>query len=283
MTHTRSDVLALLQANGLRPSRALGQNYVADPNTVRRIARLAEVGPGDSVVEVGGGLGSLTLALAETGASVTVLEIDRFSLPILREVTADKDVTVLDADATTVNWNSVAAPDRSHTMVANLPYNVGTSIVADILDFAPQITRMVVMVQKEVAQRLVANAGDDAYGALSVKVRFHSVPKMLGYVPPTVFIPQPEVDSALVRFTRLANPALPDVDPAQLFTLVKAGFSQRRKMLRKVLSGMVTAEMFECAGVAPTARAEELDVQAWGRLTKCQTASKTPTSGPTPS
>src|SRR5688500_19662964 len=132
VTLTRSQVVELLDRHGLRPSRALGQNFVVDPNTVRRIARLAGLGSGDRVVEIGAGLGSLTLALAETGAGVTAVEIDRYVLPVLRDVVAGADgVTVVEADAMHVDWRELLG-DQPATLVANLPYNVATPLVADL-------------------------------------------------------------------------------------------------------------------------------------------------------
>jgi 16S rRNA (adenine1518-N6/adenine1519-N6)-dimethyltransferase len=153
-------------------------------------------------------------------------------------------------------------------LVANLPYNVATPLVADLLDDVPKIARMLVMVQREVGERLVAGAGDDAYGAVSVKVAFWARAEIVGRVPPTVFFPMPKVESALVRIVRRSSPAVADVDPAWLFTVVRAGFGHRRKMLRGALAGVATVEQLETAGVAPTARAEELDIDAWGRLAR---------------
>jgi 16S rRNA (adenine1518-N6/adenine1519-N6)-dimethyltransferase len=268
VTHSRKRINELLDAHGLHPSRALGQNFVADANTVRRIARLADVGVGDHVVEIGGGLGSLTLALVETGARVTVVEIDKHMLPVLREVVAGHHVTVVEGDALKVDWNTIVSPDERAVVVANLPYNVGSSIVATLLDEVPQIERMLVMVQKEVAERLAAGVGDPAYGALSVKIRYHADAKLVGDVPSTVFVPKPDVVSALVDIRRLPSPRV-DVDRDRLFELVRAGFAQRRKMLRGSLKGRVSAEQFACAAIEPTARAEELDVEDWGRLVQC--------------
>lgn len=264
------EISELLSRHGLSPSRALGQNFVADPNTVRRIARLAGVGAGDSVVEIGAGLGSLTLALSETGASVTAVEIDRYLLPVLRSVVETAGVRVVEGDALRLDWASLLGGER-WVLVANLPYNVATPLVADLLDGVPQIGRMLVMVQREVGERLAAAPGSPAYGAVSVKVSYWATARVVGTVPPTVFIPQPKVESALVSIERRAAPA---VDPSQvsherLFTVVRAGFGQRRKMLRRSLAGVVAPEAFEAAGVAPTARPEELDVQAWGRLAAC--------------
>jgi 16S rRNA (adenine1518-N6/adenine1519-N6)-dimethyltransferase len=234
---------------------------------VRRIARLAGVGEGDRVVEVGAGLGSLTLALAETGASVTAIELDRYITPVLRSI-VEPAVRVVEADALTMDWSSVLG-DENAALVANLPYNVATPLVADLLDGVPQLTRMLVMVQREVGERLAASVGDAAYGAVSVKVAYWARARVVGTVPSTVFVPQPRVESVLVSIERRADgPAVPlaVVSPTRLFAVVRAGFAHRRKMLRGALAGVVRPEAFEAAGVAPTSRAEELDVEAWGRL-----------------
>jgi 16S rRNA (adenine1518-N6/adenine1519-N6)-dimethyltransferase len=267
VTLSGRDVSELLAAHGLHPSRALGQNFVVDPNTVRRIARLAEVGPGDRVIEIGAGLGSLTLALAETGADVTAVEVDRGLVPVLREVVEPVGVRVVEADALKVDWRTLLGDD-DWTLVANLPYNVATPLVADLLDGVPQITRMLVMVQREVGERLAARVGDEGYGAVSVKVAYWARAEIVGRVPATVFLPKPKVESALVRIVRRSSPAVADVDPEWLFSVVRAGFGHRRKMLRGALAGVATVEQLDAAGVAPTARAEELDVDAWGRLAR---------------
>ncbi len=274
MTHSGRDISGLLSAHGLHPSRALGQNFVADPNTVRRIARLAGVGPGDRVVEIGAGLGSLTLALVETGASVTAVELDRHLVPVLRSVAEPVGATVVEADAMTLDWSALLESEPGENgwvLVANLPYNVATPLIADLLDGVPAIRRMLVMVQKEVGERLAAKAGDSAYGAVSVKVGYWATAKVAGKVPRSVFIPQPNVDSVLVAIERRPTPAVPetDVSPEQLFAVVRQAFGQRRKMLRRSLAGAVSEACFEAAGVPPTARAEELDVAAWGRLAAC--------------
>lgn len=256
-----------MSRHGLKPSRALGQNFVIDPNTVRRIARLAEVGPGHKVVEIGAGLGSLTLALIETGAEVLAVELDRYLIPVLKEVVEPHGVRVVQGDALVLDWQELLA-DPPWVLVANLPYNVATIVVADLLDHVPAISRMLVMVQREVGERMAAKVGDKAYGALSVKIAYWAQASLVGRVPPTVFLPQPKVESTLVFIERLVAPA---VDPSQvdakwLFTLVRAGFAQRRKMLRRSLAGLVAPEAFIDAGIRPEARAEELDVIEWGRL-----------------
>jgi len=272
VTLTRGEVLDLLERHQLRPSRALGQNFVTDPNTVRRIARLADVGPGDHVVEVGAGLGSLTLALAETGASVVAVETDRYLVPVLRGVVDGKGVEVVEGDALRLDWPAVLRDER-WVLVANLPYNIATPLILDLLEQAPGIERMLVMVQREVAERLAASAGDSARGAVSVKVEYWATASLAGKVPATVFVPKPKVESALVQLVR-HDVAPVDVDRASLFRLIDSGFGQRRKMLRRSLAGVIDASCFEAAGVAPSARPEELSLEEWARLAAC--ASSTP-------
>ena len=276
MTHSRRDITNLLEEHSLSPRRAFGQNFVADPNTVRRIARLAGVGPGDRVIEVGAGLGALTLALAETGARVTAIEVDDGLVRALGEVLAGHpDVELLNADATTLDWARLAPPGGRAVLVSNLPYNVATPLVADLLDGAPGIARMLVMVQREVGERIVAGPGDGAYGAVSVKVAYWAVARLAGDVPRDVFLPVPRVDSVLVEIVRRDRPAV-DADRARLMALVRAGFAHRRKMLRRALAGLVDAAAFDAAGVAPTARAEELGLDDWARLERASRHTGTP-------
>lgn len=269
MTLSGRQVAELLARHGLHPSRALGQNFVADPNTVRRIARLAEVGPDDSVLEVGPGLGSLTLALAETGARVLAVEADRHLMPVLDETLAGSGVRVMTGDALRLDWAAVLGT-TPWVMVSNLPYNIATPLIADLLDRVPVVERMLVMVQREVAERLVAGPGQEAYGAVSVKVAYWSEARVLGRVPASVFVPRPRIESALVAIRRRPEPALdPLLVPAdELFAMVRAGFATRRKMLRRSLAGLIEPEAFAIAGVAPDARAEQLDLPAWGRLVR---------------
>ena len=312
MTLGRAEILELLAANDVRPSRALGQNFVADGNTVRRIVRLSGVGPGQRVVEIGAGLGSLTLALAEAGASVTAVEIDRHVLPVLRAQVEPVGVRVVEADALTLDWPGLldGPPSDRWSMVSNLPYNMAVPLVVRVLEEAPRVVSLLVMVQREVGERLVARVGDDAYGAVSVKVAYWATSALVGRVPASVFIPRPRVESVLVRLDRhradpahpadpadpadLADPADPAdpadlADPAdreagggsardqrpdgpgsehydRLFSVVRAGFAHRRKMLRRSLDGTVVAEAYSAVGIRPTARAEELSLVEWERL-----------------
>ena len=262
MTHSHRDITELLTQHGLAPRRAFGQNFVSDPNTVRRIARMANVGPNDHVVEIGAGLGSLTLALAETGARITAIEIDHGIAPVLRDVVKDlPNVSVVVGDALELDWNEIIPPESKAVVVANLPYNVATPLVADLLDALPQISRFVVMVQKEVALRLASSVGSSDYGAISVKVAYWATARVLGDVPPSVFIPRPKVTSSIIEITRRETPAVgPHIAPQQLFKVIRTGFGQRRKMLRRSLAAIATLENFALAGVSPEARPEELDV-----------------------
>jgi 16S rRNA (adenine1518-N6/adenine1519-N6)-dimethyltransferase len=264
VTHSRPAIRELLTRHGLAPRRDKGQNFVADPNTVRRIAHLAGVGPGAHVVEIGAGLGSLTLALAETGADVIAVEIDPGLVAVLGEVLAGLDnVRLVAADAMRLDWDSLLAGAAAWVLVANLPYNAATPLVADVLDGVPAVERMLVMVQREVGERLAAAPRSPAYGAVSVKVAYWATARIVGLVPPSVFVPRPNVESALVEIVR--HPP-PDTSAAEVFALVRTAFNQRRKMLRRSLAGVVSPEQFAAAGIDPTARPEELDVAAWCRL-----------------
>lgn len=267
MTHTRTDVRALLDDYGLKPSRALGQNFVVDPNTVRRIARLADVRNGDLVLEIGAGLGSLTLALVETGAEVLAMEVDRFLLEPLRAVVGPRGVTVHHADALHANYAEILG-GREAVVVANLPYNVATPLVLHLLESEPLIRRMLVMVQKEVGERFAAEAGDEAYGAASLRVQYFADARVVGKVSPTVFLPRPNVESALVSIVRRprvrVDPLL--VSEVELFEVIRTSFGQRRKMLRRSLAGWSNEGVFDRAKVDETRRPEELTIEEFARL-----------------
>ena len=267
MTHSPQQLRALLDAHGLEPRRALGQNFVVDPNTVRRIARLAEVGPGDSVVEIGPGLGSLTLALVETGADIVAVERDRDLVPVLREVVEPHGVRVVEADAQELDWDAVLSGRTGWSLVANLPYNVATPLILDLLRTTETIDTMLVMVQREAGERLAAAAGDRAVGIPSLIVQYFAEAEIVANVPSTVFHPQPKVASVLVRLRRHAErpvtTPLEEIEP-----LFRAAFGQRRKMLRKSLQGRVDAVAFVAARVDPQARPETLSLDDWARLTE---------------
>ncbi len=274
------EVRELLESHGIRPSKALGQNFVTDPNTVQRIARLAGVGEGDRVLEIGGGLGALTLALAATGAAVTSLEIDETLAGLLRDI-APPSVKVVVGDALRVDWDETLGTEGPWVLVANLPYNIATTLLVSLLEEVPAIRRMLVMVQREVADRLVAAPGGRECGAVSVRVAYFAPARVGGRVSPEVFRPRPKVESSLVAIERRLEPAVaPELASyAEIGELVRAGFAVRRKMLRRALAGMVGEAAFEAAGVPSTERAESLDVTAWGKLAACR---RTTSSSPTP-
>jgi len=297
VTHGRAEIHELLLAHDLRPSRALGQNFVADGNTVRRIVRLAGITEGGRVVEIGAGLGSLTLALVEAGASVTAVEIDRHVLPVLRSQVEPLGVRVVEADALTIDWSGLLGTGTTWSLVANLPYNVAVPLVIKVLEEAPQVSSLLVMVQREVGERLAARAGDEAYGAVSVKVAYWATAAVVGRVSAQVFIPRPRVESVLVRLERnpdrtgasgvgggvgaggadggvVNGPGSPAYD--RLFSVVRGGFAHRRKMLRRSLDGLVLHEAFEAVGIRPTARAEELALDEWERLAAWQPGETAP-------
>lgn len=267
MTHTRSELRALMDEHALKPSRALGQNFVVDPNTVRRIARLADVRAGDVVLEIGAGLGSLTLALVETGAEVHAMEVDRFLLEPLESIVVPRGVIVHHADALSADYAEILQ-GREAVVVANLPYNVATPLVLHLLESQPLIRRMLVMVQKEVGERFAAHAGDEAYGAASLRVQYFADAKVVGKVSASVFYPKPNVESALVSIVRRASvrvdPGL--VSETELFEVIRTSFGQRRKMLRRSLANWSSEGVFERAEVAETRRPEELTIEEFARL-----------------
>ena len=267
MTLSRPRVRGLLDGFGLTPSRALGQNFVTDPNTVRRIVAESGVNAGERVLEVGPGLGSLTLALVERGCSVVAVEMDRHLVPALREVLAEAgaQVELINADAMQVDLASLGLPVA---MVANLPYNVAVPIVLRLAEGMPSLRSMTALVQREVADRLAAAPGSKTYGAPSLAVAWWGRAKVTSKVPASVFMPKPRVDSAVVRIDRH--------DPAPLWhascsreryeQVVRAAFAQRRKMLRSSLRGVVPPEAFAAAGLTGDERAEQLDAATFAGL-----------------
>ena len=261
----------LAARHGIRPSKALGQHFLIDPNLARALAADADVGGGDRVVEVGAGFGSLTLALAATGAEVLAIEFDRGLVGALGEVVgASPRVRVLHDDAMRLDWRAVLGDAGSWTLAANLPYNVATPLLLDLLAGSPSIERFVVMVQREVGERLAASPGDDGYGAVSLKVAYRATATILRKVPPEVFWPRPTVASVVVRLERRASPPV-EVDEPRLWRLVDAGFAERRKTMRNALRrlGLSVGDAeraLAAAGIAPNARAEELDLEAFARL-----------------
>ena len=275
---TPATVHALLDAHGLHPKRSLGQNFLADPNTARRVVTLADLPAAAPVLEIGPGLGSLTLALLDAGHDVVALELDHRLADVLRSVVAEagadasQRVRIEHGDAMTVDLDALLAPAPApRACVSNLPYNVAVPVVVRLLEEADAVERILVMVQREVGERLAAVPGDPQYGAVSVKVAYFAEAQVVGLVPPTVFVPRPKVDSALVRLRRRVAPPVTVPSADDLFTLVRAGFAQRRKMLRRSLApllGDATTAVLTAAGVAPTARAEALGLDDWAAVAR---------------
>ncbi|MBW9093436.1 16S rRNA (adenine(1518)-N(6)/adenine(1519)-N(6))-dimethyltransferase RsmA [Microbacterium jejuense] len=274
-----AEIRALAADLDVTPTKKLGQNFVVDANTVRKIVHVAEVQPGDRVVEVGPGLGSLTLAILEAGASVTAVEIDhrlaeRLPATAASHGVADGALTVVDADALRVT----ELPGDPAVLVANLPYNVSVPVLLHFLEHFPSLQRGVVMVQAEVGERLAAAPGSKTYGAPSVKAAWYGPWRLAGTVSRQVFWPVPNVDSVLVGFHRDAEPRGDEALRVQTFRIVDAAFQQRRKMLRQALAGVLggtAAEaslVLERAGVAPTARGEELTVDDYVRIARAAEA-----------
>lgn len=267
------DIRRLARELDVRPTKRLGQNFVIDPNTVRRIVRTAGVDADDVVVEVGPGLGSLTLGLLETGASVVAVEID----PVLgaalpwtvaeRMPDAQSRLETVVADALTLTALPGPAPTA---LVANLPYNVAVPVLLHALETWPSIATALVMVQAEVADRIVAGPGSRTYGVPSVKVAWWATASRAGAIPRSVFWPVPNVDSALVRLTR-RPPAARAVSRDELYAVVDAAFAQRRKTLRGALSGWAgsaaaATAVLEAARIDPTTRGEGLSVEDFERV-----------------
>jgi 16S rRNA (adenine1518-N6/adenine1519-N6)-dimethyltransferase len=274
---TPATVHALLDAHGLHPKRSLGQNFLADPNTARRVVTLADLPAAAPVLEIGPGLGSLTLALLDADHDVVALELDDRLAEVLRTVVADDTHVRIDrGDAMTVDLSALLEPAPSpRACVSNLPYNVAVPVVVRILEEADAVERILVMVQREVGERLAAGPGDPQYGAVSVKVAYFAEAQVVGLVPPTVFVPRPKVDSALVRLRRRSEPPVAVPSAEDLFALVRAGFAQRRKMLRRSLApvlGDATPDVLAAAGVAPTARAEALGLDDWAAVARSAAA-----------
>ncbi|MBK5250390.1 MAG: 16S rRNA (adenine(1518)-N(6)/adenine(1519)-N(6))-dimethyltransferase RsmA [Actinomycetales bacterium] len=269
---TASDVRALALGLGIRPTKSLGQNFVIDGGTVRRIVRTAGVSAADTIVEVGPGLGSLTLGLLETGARVVAVEIDPVLAAALPGTVATHApgavgrLTVVTADAMTVR----ELPLTPTAMVANLPYNVAVPVLLTFLEHLPSLRDVLVMVQAEVADRLAAPPGSRTYGVPSAKAAWYAETARAGSIGRSVFWPAPNVDSALVRLVRREPPST-TASRQEVFACIDAAFSQRRKTLRSALAGWAgssaAAEVaLRAAGVDPGLRGERLDIHAFAAI-----------------
>ncbi len=287
------EIRRLASEMGLRPTKTLGQNFVHDANTVRRIVATADLSADDHVLEIGAGLGSLTLGLLSAASSVTAVEIDpRLAARLPRTVAEHAPgrasaLTVRTADALTLTPDQLTCGTAPTALVANLPYNIAVPVLLHLLAQAPSIRRVLVMVQAEVADRLVAAPGSRVYGIPSVKAAWYGTARRAGAVSRNVFWPVPGVDSALVSLRRHQAPPAGDRDA--VFAVVDAAFAQRRKTLRSALatwagSPGAAQQVLEAAGVDPGARGEVLDVAAYLRIAEAGAALRTgpaePSDGP---
>jgi 16S rRNA (adenine1518-N6/adenine1519-N6)-dimethyltransferase len=269
-----AEVRELAARLGIRPTKALGQNFVHDPNTVRRIVRAADLDEGEAVIEVGPGLGSLTLALLPSVSQLYAVELDRALAGGLTDTVAKRApeyaerLHVIAGDA--LRLGPADLPGASPTaLVANLPYNVSVPVVLHLLATLPTLRHGLVMVQKEVADRLTAAPGSKVYGIPSVKLAWYAEARQAGRVPPSVFWPVPNVDSGLVAFTRREPPA--GAPREAVFAVVDAAFAQRRKTLRAALAGWAgspdaAADALTSAGIDPSQRGEQLTVTQFATI-----------------
>ncbi|PRH80979.1 16S rRNA (adenine(1518)-N(6)/adenine(1519)-N(6))-dimethyltransferase [Streptomyces solincola] len=275
-----ADIRELAAALGVRPTKQRGQNFVIDANTVRRIVRTAEVRPDDVVVEVGPGLGSLTLALLEAADRVTAVEIDDVLAAALPSTVAARmparadRFSLVHSDAMLVDELPAPAPTA---LVANLPYNVAVPVLLHMLDRFPTIERTLVMVQAEVADRLAARPGNKVYGVPSVKANWYAEVKRAGAIGRNVFWPAPNVDSGLVSLVRRTAPVATTATKREVFSVIDAAFAQRRKTLRAALAGWAGSpaaaeRALTAAGVSPQARGESLTVEEFARIAEAKEA-----------
>ncbi len=270
------EIRELARRLGIRPTKTWGQNFVHDANTVRRIVRTADLDATDVVLEVGPGLGSLTLGLLPVARHVYTVEIDPVLAGALPETVAAYQpqhadrLTVLHADALRLRPGDLVAAPAPTALVANLPYNVAVPVLLHLLAVLPSVRHGLIMVQREVADRLAAPPGSKIYGVPSVKLAWYAVARQAGRVPPAVFWPVPNVDSGLVAFSRRSTPGADDEREA-VFAVVDAAFAQRRKMLRAALAGWAggasaAERILTAAGIDPTARGESLTVQQFAAI-----------------
>lgn len=262
---TPSGLSDLLTRHGISPSRRLGQHFLTDVNLVNKMVKTARVGPTDRVLEVGAGVGNLTAALAETGASVLAYEIDRRLAPVLAETVAAAGdrVVIRMEDAMKVDWNRTLRGGE-WVMVSNLPYGVGTPLVLEMIQHVPAVVRYTVMLQREVALRLLAGPGSREYGLPSVIAGLYTRMRRAFDVPPQVFFPRPEVFSSVVQLRRTD----PHPDAGLAVSLASAAFGKRRKMLRRSLGSHLAApeQVLTAAGISPQDRPETLSPGAFLRL-----------------
>lgn len=264
------DIPGLLRQAGITPSRGLGQNFLSDDRVLARIVEAASVGLGDTVLEIGPGLGSLTRHLARSANQVVAVELDRKLIPLLEQTLASHpNITVVCGDILEVNMRDLGLPP-GYLVVANIPYYITSAVIRHLLEGEIRPARVALTVQMEVAQRMCAGTGDMNLLALSVQV--YGSPRVMSRIPAGAFYPSPKIDSAVVRIDLYPQPLVPENDLARFFQLCKAGFSQKRKTLRNSLSAGLrlpatsVENLLTAAAIDPTRRAETLSIDEWGKL-----------------
>jgi len=268
----RRSTKALLARHDLRPRTSLGQHFLVDPNTIRKIVRAAGEPTGEPVLEVGAGVGALTVGLVAAGFPVIAVEQDRSLEPALSEVVAGlPDVQVVWGDALALDYDRLLA-GRAARMVSNLPYQIATALVLRMLEEVAGVSEFVVMVQQEVGERFAAAPGSSSYGAVSAKIAYLASARVEFKVSRAVFLPPPEVESVVVRLTRRASPPVAG-DRRRVFAVIDAGFATRRKTIRNALrgAGVDAADVesaLEAAGVDGSVRAERLGLPAFAAIAR---------------
>lgn len=264
----RGEIKEVLAKFDMSPSRALGQNFLCDPNVARKIANLASISGSDSVLEIGPGIGSLTVVLAEKAHDVVAIELDRYVIPALEDVLARNactNVKVIYGDAMKFDYDAVLDNTCHWKLVANLPYNISTPLVITMLERYQIISEMVVMVQREVGERMCAKPGGSLFSGVALKIGYFADTKVVASVSREVFMPKPNVDSVLVHIVRRDSSEL-DLDEElyeRLFSLSRLAFANRRQMIRRTLVRYISESSLKVIGIDPTRRPETLTLEQW--------------------
>lgn len=270
----------LLRHHGIRPKKRFGQNFLVDRNTVDKIADAVEISEGDPVLEIGPGVGTLTLALAQRGADVVAVELDRDMVEILREVTAEyPNVRIFNEDFLRLDLNDFLTKqfgDKKVKAVGNLPYCITTPIVTTLLALGNRLDRVVMMIQKEVAERIAAGTGGRERGSMSIFVQYHAETELIAHVSKNVFFPPPEVSSAVLRLTPRSHPPVDAPSEKLFFDTVHSAFARRRKKLSNSLSECpplslgrdAARRVLEAADIDPMRRAETLSLEEFARIAR---------------
>jgi len=270
------DVRGLLRRHGLSPKKSLGQNFLVDPAGLQRVVEAAGIPPEAEVLEIGAGLGSLTRYLARAARQVTAVELDQNLIPVLRDVLAGApNVRIIHGDMLELDPAELVQSD-GYLVVANIPYYITSALIRHLLESRRKPGRLVLTIQKEVADRVTAAPGDLSLLALSVQL--YGQPRVAARIPAGAFYPAPNVDSAVLRVDLYPEPRIPESQIDTFFRLAKAGFGQKRKTMRNALAaglhldGEQAAQLLESAGIDPQRRAETLSLDEWQRLTEARLA-----------